>query len=121
LEYLVNSRQKNYEYTLQLNKLLCGIDTREPIAGYKRLTSLEKNEANDLITSVISHWKAIRSTSVRGLQSSFLRRKGLLTENEDYWILQVEKASYDLLLDSLPWNYRQIKFSWMKKMIQVEW
>lgn len=121
LEYLVNGQQKNHEYKLQLNKLLCGIETEEPISGYKRLTPFERNEANDLITSVISHWKVLRSTSVRGLQSSFIQRKGILTENEDYWTLQVEKASYDLLVDNLPWNYRQIKFSWMKKMVQVEW
>lgn len=121
LEYLVNGRQKNYEYSLQLNKLLCGIDPQEPITAYKRLTLFERNEAKDLITSVIEHWKALRSTSVRGLQSSFLQRKGILTEKEDQWILQVEKASYDILLDSLPWSYHHIKFSWMRKMIQPEW
>jgi hypothetical protein len=121
LEYMVNGRQKNAEYKLQLNKLLCGMDVEEPITAFKRLKEVEKQEANDLISSVIGHWKALKSTSVKGLQSSFIQRKGILTEKNDNWILQVEKTAFDLLLDNMPWNYRIIKFSWMKKMIEVEW
>ncbi len=121
LQYLVNGKQQNYEYILQFNKLLCGIDIQEPITGYKRLTQNERNEAFDLISSAINHWKALKSTSVKGFQSSFFQRKGILTEIDDHWTLQVEKTSYDLLLDSLPWSFTLIKFPWMKKMIQVEW
>ena len=121
LQYIVNGRQRNYEYVLQLNKLLCGLKINEPIAGYKRLTSLERNEAEDLITSVITHWKALKSTSQKGFRSSFLQRKGILTEQENGWTLQVEKKGYDLLLDSIPWSFNMIKFPWMDKMIQVEW
>lgn len=121
LQYLVNGKQRNYEYMLQFNKLLCGLDIQEPVTGYKRLTLHERNEAFDLLSSAINHWKAIKSTSVKGFQSSFLQRKGILTEKEDRWTLQVEKTSYDLLLDSIPWSFTLIKFPWMKKMIQVEW
>jgi hypothetical protein len=121
LEYMVNGRQKNYEYKLLLNKLLCGMDLHEPITGFKRLTAVEKQETNDLLSSVIDHWKALKTTSVKGLQTSFIQRKGILTEKNDNWTLQVEKTAFDLLLDSMPWNYHYIKFSWMKKKIQVEW
>jgi hypothetical protein len=85
------------------------------------LTKIEKIEAEDLITSAINHWKALKSTSIKGFQISFLQRKGILTEKEDLWTLQVEKKSHDLLLDSLPWSFSLIKLPWMKKMIQVEW
>ena len=121
LQYLVNNRQRNYEYALQLNKLLCGLKIQEPISAYKRLTMLERNEAADLSASVISHWKALKSTSQKGFQLSFLQRKGILTERENLWTLQVEKNSYDLLLDSIPWSFNIIKLPWMNKMIQVEW
>jgi hypothetical protein len=121
LQYIVNGRQRNYEYVLQLNKLLCGFNINDPIPGFKRLTKIEKIEAEDLITSAINHWKALKSTSIKGFQISFLQRKGILTEKEDLWTLQVEKKSHDLLLDSLPWSFSLIKLPWMKKMIQVEW
>jgi hypothetical protein len=121
LEYIVNGRQRNYEYVLQLNKLLCGLKINEPITGYKRLTVVERNEAEDLITSVINHWKVLKSTSQKGFRSSFLQRKGILTEQENSWILQVERKGYDLLLDSIPWSFNMIKFPWMNKMIRVEW
>ena len=121
LEYVVSGRQRNYEYVMQLNKLLCGLNIDESITGYKRLTALERSESEDLIISVITHWKALKSTSQKGFRSSFLQRKGILTEDENVWILQVERKGYDLLLDSIPWSFNLIKFPWMEKMIQVEW
>lgn len=121
LQFLVNGRQRNYEYVLQLNKLLCGLKINEPVTGYKRLTPLEKSEADDLLASVINHWQALKSTTPEGFRASFLQRKGILTEQENVWTLQVERNSYDLLLDSIPWSFNLIKLPWMKKMIQVEW
>jgi hypothetical protein len=63
----------------------------------------------------------VKSTSLEGFRSSFLQRKGLLFEEESQWKLQVEKKGYDLLLDSIPWSFKMIKFSWMNKMMDVEW
>jgi hypothetical protein len=121
LEYLVNGRQRNFEYALQLNKLLCGLPIGEPMPRYKRLAIVEKEEANDLLNSVIDHWKALKSTSANGLRGSFLQRKGILTAHGQYWTLQVEKKGYDVLMDSIPWSFNTTRFPWMEKMIQVEW
>ncbi len=121
LQYIVNKRQRNFEYAMQLNKLLCGLEIDEPIAGYKRLTREERKEADDLIASAIEHWQTLRSTSIDGFRRSFLQRKGILTKNENYWVLRVEKNAYDLLLDSIPWAFNQIKLPWMQEIIQVEW
>lgn len=122
LQYLVNGRRRNYEHVMQLNRVLCGMDMEEPVTrSYKRLSVAERNEADDLLNSVIEHWKVLKSTSPEGFRSSFLQRKGLLYEEESQWKLQVEKKGYDLLLDSIPWSFKMIKFSWMNKMMDVEW
>jgi hypothetical protein len=122
LQYIATGQQYSPEYVLQLNKLLCGFALDEAIIGYKkRLTKKEKEEANSLLISVIGHWKALKGTSVDGFRSAFTERKGLLVQNQDCWILQVEKKSYDVLLDSIPWSFSVIKLPWMKKRIEVEW
>lgn len=121
LEYMVNGRQKNNEFRLQLNKLLCGLDITGPLTGYMKLTQKEKLEARNLLSSVIEHWNVLKSTSIKGMQKAFIQRKGILTERAGNWTLQVEKAAVDILLDRVPWNIGHIKFSWMEKMIQVEW
>ena len=121
LEYIVSGRQRNYEYTMQLDKLLCGLKPGESLPRYKRLTRLEINEADDLIASIIKNWKALKSTSPKGFRSSFLQRRGILTEQQDGWTLQVEKKGYDLLLDSIPWSFNLVKLSWMDKPVRVEW
>jgi hypothetical protein len=121
LEYLVSGRQRNYDYTMKFNKLLCGLKSEEILPRYKRLTQIERNEAEELIGSVIKNWKALKSTSSKGFRRSFLQRKGILTEREDGWTLQVEKKGYDLLLDSIPWTFSLIRLPWMDKHIRVEW
>lgn len=121
LQYMVNKRQKIDEYTLQLNKLLCGLKIDEIIKGFRKLTIRERKEADDLVASAIEHWKVLRSTSLEGFRRSFLQRKGILTQKENFWLLQVEKNAYDLLLDNIPWTFHIIKLPWMPKMIQVEW
>jgi hypothetical protein len=122
LQYIATGQQYSPEYVLQLNKLLCGFALDEAIIGYKkRLTKKEKEEASSLLISAIGHWKALKGTSVNGFRSAFTERKGLMVQDEDCWILQVEKKSYDVLLDSIPWSFSVIKLPWMKKRIEVEW
>ena len=42
---------------------------------------------------------------------------GKLLEN----ILTVDDKTHDILLDSVPWGFRQIRLPWLKKYIQVKW
>jgi len=121
LQYIASGKNKNPEYLLQFNKLLCGIPVEDYITGSVRLTKKEISEANNLIQSVIENWKTLKNTSIQGFRESFLQRKGILFETELYWTLQVERKGYDLLLNSIPWSFGMIKLPWMKKHIQVEW
>lgn len=74
-----------------------------------------------MLDSVIQLWTKIGNTSVEGLRKSFLQREGNLEEKEDYYILNVEERAYDVLLDSIPWSFAEIRFPWMAKPMEVSW
>ncbi|MEO5889195.1 MAG: contractile injection system tape measure protein [Ferruginibacter sp.] len=121
LQYITSGKIKSPEYLLQFNKLLCGFRIDDYITKSTRLSKKEISEAGSLVEAVIRNWKALKNTSPDGLRESFLKRKGILFENDSKWTLQVEKKGYDVLLNTMPWGYSMIKFPWMKKFIQVEW
>jgi len=55
------------------------------------------------------------------LRESFLKRDGILTQKENGWLLQVERKTLDILIDSIPWGYSTVSFSWNEYLIFVEW
>jgi hypothetical protein len=121
IQYITNGPSRHGEYLLQFNKLLCGFKPEEEIYTNIRLTKREKMEADDLLRSVIENWSTLKNTSINGFRTSFLQRRGIFTENEISWTLQVERRSYDMLLSTISWSFGIIKLPWMKKHIQVEW
>ena len=121
LKFLTTGEQKTFEYNLTLEKIMCGLNIEEPIPLEILLEEHETNEAIQLLESVIEHWKAIKNTSVSGLRESFLKREGILTQKGNGWLLQVERKTLDILIDSIPWGYSTITFSWNEYLIFVEW
>lgn len=109
------------EYQMQLNKLLVNFKTGIPIPRKSNLTDDEKSTVDGMLEGVIQNWGRLGETSISGLREGFLRREGRLEEQEDNHLLTVESKGFDMLLDYVPWNFRTIKFSWMKKAIQVKW
>jgi hypothetical protein len=92
-----------------------------PVVNSFQITEKEKNECEDLLRSVIENWKALKNTSIKGLQGSFLQRSGKLIQEEDQFVLQPEQQSIDLLLEYVPWTFRYIRLPWMKKAVEIEW
>lgn len=121
LQYLVTGEEEAPEYFLTLNKLLCDWDITKPVIKGMELSEFEKSESEELLQTVISHWSALKNTSMKGFQTSFLQRDGALTKNENNWLLRVERKTYDMLLDRLPWGISMVKLSWMKTLLNVEW
>jgi hypothetical protein len=121
LEYMAAGKRSHREYVLQLPKILCGFGVTEAFDTRSRFRKKEIKEADDLLQSVIENWKALKNTSIDGLRTSFLQRKGIVTETEQSWTLQVEKKGFDVLLNSVPWPFATIRLPWMKKMIVVNW
>jgi hypothetical protein len=121
LQYLVDARTNTPEYQLVLNKLLCGVKPGLPIVRGIEITEEETEAITGLITAMIQNWKLIGNTSVAGFRESFLQREGRLMRKEDAWHLQVEQRAFDMLLDQIPWSFSTIKYSWMDRIIFVQW
>jgi hypothetical protein len=73
------------------------------------------------LNSVIQNWSVLKNTTTEGLRESFLQRSGKMTEQEDQFIIQPEQRSIDLLLEYIPWTFRMVRLTWMKKSVQIDW
>jgi hypothetical protein len=120
LHYLVYGNASFQAHRLAAIRCLCGLDENYVVQEIDLPPEL-KSECDQLLSSVISHWKVLKKTSVEGLRVSFLQRMGLISNEEDHFKLKVEKQSYDLLLDHLPWSYSIVKLPWMLKPVYVQW
>ena len=121
IRFLCTGEQYTPEYSLVLEKLLCGIPVEEPVPLDAALQQEELDEALVLLQAIIEHWQALRNTSVEGLRNSFLVRDGSLSRNDGHWLLQVERKTMDVLLEKLPWGYTTITLPWNNYLIYVEW
>jgi len=122
LGYLVTGRENLYEYELGVIKVLVGLAPENPLMLSGGLLELhELQEADTLLRSAIEYWSVLKNTSPEGLRSSFLQRHGLLSENEESWMLNIERSGYDILLEKIPWSISFCRFPWMTKPIQIQW
>lgn len=121
LQYAITGASATPEYQLTLNKLLCGIHGGKPIARGIDITDKEKDTIEQMLNGVIAHWKALGKTSIAGLRQTFLQREGRLHFEDDAWRLHIPSATFDMLLDRLPWSFAMIKFPWMEHPLQVTW
>lgn len=121
MQYAVFGNGEFPEHQMQLNKLLTNFKTGIPIPRRPNLTDEERETVDGMLQGVLQNWGRLTNTTPAGLQEGFLRREGSLEEQEESHLLTVEAKAFDMLLDYVPWNFRTIKFSWMKKAIQVKW
>ena len=121
LQYLVDGSLDSSEDILSLNKILCGIDLLEPMETKLDLTEQEQSECENLLSAVIQNWSILKNTSIEGFRKAFLQRNSILKVRDGEWLLQVERESYDILLDRIPWSIRVVKLPWMDKILYVEW
>ncbi|MCB0374558.1 MAG: hypothetical protein KDD04_01415, partial [Sinomicrobium sp.] len=121
LQYLSDEKEAElFEGKLILNKVLCGIppeDIVEPV----QLSTEEKAIAAGLLQAVISRGPHWQNLSPEGFRTSYLRREGLLRSQDDHWLLQVKKETYDITLEKLPWGFTTVKLPWMQEPLTVEW
>lgn len=122
LHALASGQGRPHEFELGFIKLLLGHapDTPLPHAP-PPLTDSQRTEADALLDAVLSHWQALRGTSVAGLRTSFLQRRGQLENRDDTWLLRVEPESFDILLGLLPWGIGLVRLPWMSRPLCTEW
>jgi len=121
LKFLSNGRQQVPEYSLVIEKVLCGLPVDVPVPLNIVLEDKEIEEAESLLKAVITHWSTLKNTSIDGLREAFLKRDGLLTKKEGDWLLQVERKTMDVLLESIPWGYSTVSLMWNSYLLSVEW
>lgn len=122
LHWLATGADDAAEFELPLVKVLVGRAPEVPVViGGGVLRDADMREATAVLESVITHWAALRGTSVAGLRTSFLRRTGLLREADDGWRLQPMPEGFDVLLNHLPWGIGVVRLPWMPRPIYVEW
>ncbi len=122
LNWLATGRENVFEFELSLSKVLLGLTPDDPLPVADGLLSQrDRDEGDAMLAAVIEHWSALRQTSVAGLRTSFLQRRGILRDDELRWRLRMETFSFDLLLGQLPWSITAVKLPWMKKPIITDW
>ncbi len=121
IHFLTFGTDEMMEYTCTLNKIMVSMPISTPLESFISLTNEEKALCESLLTSVISNWTALKSSSIDNLRGSFLIREGRLSKHDDRYDLLVESKGYDILIDKIPWSFKLIKYKWMKKPIFIEW
>lgn len=121
LHYLATGDTEFFEPDLVLPKFLCGWPGQHAVNRFLPISDYEKEECQVLLTSVVNHWEALKTTSIDELRSNFLQRNGLLREEEFGWSLYVERKTQDILLEKLPWGLSIVKHKWMNEFLTVKW
>ena len=122
LQYLASGEEKAWrEAELAFNRLLTALPGHVPLPGRLPLTDEERQTADGMVAGVKANWPQMDGTSVEGFRGSFILREGTLEQEEERWLLTVEEKAYDLLLETVPWGFRQIRLPWLKKHVQVKW
>lgn len=122
LQYLAFGKERKWrEAELAFNRLLTALPGHVPLPNRLRLTGREKKTADGMVAGVKANWPQMNGTSPKSFRQSFLARHGQLERQDERWLLTVEEKAYDLLLDTVPWGFRQIRLPWLKKHVQVKW
>ena len=121
LHYLATGETKALEFMLPLNKLICGMQVDTLYAQDSALSQSELIACDELLKAVIANAPILKNTSLPGFRTSFLNRQGILSKRDGAWLLQVERETFDLILDRFPWSFEWFKLPWMPLAMRVEW
>lgn len=123
LHYIATGKEDlPQEHELFFEKLICGVDVNEVLQPCQALDKNHKTEAEDLLKAMIENWKALKSSSPQTLRTAFLQRIGyLMQKDEGAWSLHIERQTFDILLDRIPWTVSINRLPFNNLMIYTEW
>ena len=121
LQYLATEDRSPVEYLLPLNKALCGMELSEVFDFGPPVTDAEADECSQLLAAVVEHAPIFKNMSIEGFRGTFLIRKGQLSQRDGAWLLRVERQTYDVVLDRIPWSLNWVRLPWMETPLRVEW
>ncbi|APR88495.1 hypothetical protein A7982_13844 [Minicystis rosea] len=121
LQHLCTGELELAEYQLPLARVLSGLRMTEVFDFGPPVTEAEAEECHHLLTAAIASAPILGEMSIAGFRGSFLVRKGALSACDGAWLLRVERASHDVVLDRFPWGMSWVKQPWMEAPLRVEW
>lgn len=121
LHHLATGETVFPEEKLILQKHFCNYPVQKPVPKELPISEFELTEAKTVLEAAITHWKALKQTSVDGLRVNFLKRKGLLEKDTIGYTLHVETHVADILLDQLPWGISAVHFPWLPQLLTIKW
>ena len=121
LLFLAHQEFEPREYRSPLCKILCGMDIIELLEFGESVSDEEATECQRLLSAVIAQAPILNDMSLDGFRRTFLQRQAKLSSRDGSWLLQVERATFDIVLERLPWTFQWIRLPWMNLPLQVEW
>ena len=121
MQFLVTGSLEINENELVLNKILCGVAQRTPVDVNIEIEEVELELCESLLKGVLQNWEKLNNSSVATLRETFLMREGILTPNELDYNLDIVKETFDMLLETIPWNISMIQTTFMENRINVDW
>lgn len=113
------------EHQLLLNKILVGLPLETPLPAITSFSTqaLEEYaaEADKAVSHAINSWPLLSRTSVSAFREMFLKHEGRLGAGSGGWDLHIERDSFDVLIDKLPWPISIVKYPWSEKTLFVNW
>lgn len=122
LHYFVSGSEViKSQQDIVINKVLCGCTIDEIFETDQTLSDDDKLTIDGLISAMISHWNAIKTSSIDGFRGNWLIREGNLSRKHQKLNLTIEKKVYDILLNQSPFSFSVIQFPWMTEALYVKW
>lgn len=119
--YMATGRQHDWDHNLLFEKFLCNIPLTTSIPRKMIIPAEIKQEVDELLASVLEHWKALGSSSIELLRNEFLQRPGKLNADDFSVRLVLERKTHDILMDQLPWGISIARLPWQKQIIYTTW
>lgn len=122
LEYLINKDKRELtEEDFVFSRLLtnCPADVTLPTSS--TLTETEKKLLDEVFPSVKANWDKMHNTPEEVFRKSFIERPGKLVQGKNQWELHVDESAFDVLIDTVPWTFKQITYPWLENPIRVFW
>ena len=121
LHYVATKKEYDYEHNMLFEKFLCGLPLHYPIKREILIPEAYKTEVEEMLTSAVSHWDGLKSSSTALLRNEFLQREGKLDIQDSNPKIYIVRKTQDILLDKIPWNISIVKIPWIEKLIYTEW
>lgn len=102
-------------------KFLCGVPIQKTIQRQIVLSDHIKEQAEELLQSVVENWGVLNNASSDLVRHEFLQRQGKLSFTEDNPKVVIERKTQDILVDKLPWGIGICKLPWLDQLVFTNW